>query len=37
LLIFRTTDWRALIHAAESEAKAEQVKEAAAEKAGAQA
>ena len=37
LLIFRTTNWRALIHAAESEAKAEQAKQDAVEKAGAQA
>ena len=37
LLIFRTTNWRALIHAAESEAKSEELKQAAAEKAGAQA
>jgi uncharacterized membrane protein YbhN (UPF0104 family) len=36
LLIFRTTNWRALIHAAESEAKSEELKQAA-EKAGAQA
>jgi uncharacterized membrane protein YbhN (UPF0104 family) len=31
LLIFRTTNWRGLIHSAESEAKSEQAKEAAAE------
>ena len=31
LLIFRTTNWRGLIHSAESEAKEEQAKEAAAE------
>jgi uncharacterized membrane protein YbhN (UPF0104 family) len=31
LLIFRTTDWRNLIHRAESEAKAEEAKQAAAE------
>jgi glycosyltransferase 2 family protein len=35
LLIFRTTDWRALIHRAESEAKAEESKQAATEGAGA--
>jgi uncharacterized membrane protein YbhN (UPF0104 family) len=35
LLIFRTTNWRALIHRAETEAKAEESKQAAAEGAGA--
>jgi uncharacterized membrane protein YbhN (UPF0104 family) len=35
LLIFRTTDWRHLIHRAESEARAEESKQAAAEGAGA--
>lgn len=37
LLIFRTTNWRDLIHRAESDAKAEEAKQDAAEKAGAQA
>ena len=37
LLIFRTTNWRALIHAAETEARSEELKQAAAEKAGARA
>ena len=37
LLIFRTTNWRGLIHRAESDAKAEEAKQDAAEKAGAQA
>jgi glycosyltransferase 2 family protein len=35
LLIFRTTNWRALIHRASTEAKAEESKQAAAEAAGA--
>jgi glycosyltransferase 2 family protein len=35
LLIFRTTNWRDLIHRAESEARAEEAKQAAAEGAGA--
>jgi uncharacterized membrane protein YbhN (UPF0104 family) len=37
LLIFRTTNWRGLIHRAERDAKAEEAKQDAAEKAGAQA
>jgi glycosyltransferase 2 family protein len=37
LLIFRTTNWRDLIHTAESDARAEQAKEAAAQRAGARA
>ena len=37
LLIFRTTNWRGLIHHAETEARSEEAKQAAAEQAGAQA
>jgi uncharacterized membrane protein YbhN (UPF0104 family) len=37
LLIFRTTNWRALIHRAEADARAEEAKQDAAERAGAQA
>lgn len=37
LVIFRTTNWRGLIHSAESEARAEEAKEDAAERAAAQA
>ena len=37
LLIFRTTNWRGLIHRAESDARAEEAKQDAAERAGAQA
>jgi uncharacterized membrane protein YbhN (UPF0104 family) len=36
MLIFRTTNWRALIHHAENEAQAEKAEQAAAEEAGAQ-
>ncbi len=37
LLIFRTTNWRGLIHRAETDAKAEEARQDAAEKAGARA